>query len=457
MGCGDDDAKIAEAFNPIHESPDVELTGVTDTSVTYAFSGDQPPLAVGDVIASAQGNGFLRKITAVSSSGNTLIVSTAQARLTDAVEEGSFSDSVALNVGDAVNAEAGGRRLVATKMLRGAAVVGNAIQLNNVVLYSANGLTVRIPRGHISFSAGLDIGAKLRWFKVQEFHAIASGSLDTDIDLEATAQLSLTREKEVAVATFTSVALQFIGPVPVIEVITLEFLVGARAEMTGAMTATTGIDGSAAVTFGAEYVRDNGWDGIGDRSFNMSADTPTFSGSAGVTLRGYVKPQITVAFYGLAGPYLAAEPYVEFDADLAVGPSIDWRVVAGIDAILGFNVSALGYDIFDYNHAFNLYNRELASGHFGMTYNLAGTWKFLWYDTPSVGTHTLALTQTGSRIAGTLGANAVSGSIVNRTVTFVQSGPTTYTFTGTISPGSSSMSGTWDDGAGVDNWSATKR
>ncbi len=455
-GCGDSDYTLSPDYNPINMSDTAECSCITDDSVTYTFTNGVPPnLAPGQIIASGDGDGFLRKITSVSVSGNTITAQTEQAVLTDALEDADMIDTVPLDVGAAASPESTGLKLV--KALDGVQVTKAGIPLNNVTIFSGSGLTVRIPSGNINFDTDLDIGLRIRKAKLEEFHAIAGGSMAVDLDIEATASKTISYGKEISLAQFQSVAVQWIGPVPIVEVITLDFVVGFDAALTGTMTARTGIDGSASLSIGARY--ENGsWDGVRTASKSMSATPPTFSGSAGLTIRGYVRPAISVKFYSIAGPELGLEPYLEFDGTLVAGPAIDWDLSAGIDLVVAFEISLLGKDLARFDKSFNIWAMSLASGTIGASYNLTGTWDLKFYEGPSYGLHELVLTQSGSNLSGRIDSNNVTGTVSSNNVTIVE--PLigfTLTYTGTIASGSGSMSGTWDDGGGTDQWSAAKR
>ncbi len=455
-GCGSKDEGdyiISENFNAIHLAENVKLEAVTDDTVTYTYTGEAPVLLEGQIIASSAGAGFLRRVKAVSFSDSTIIVQTEQATLTDAVQMGNVLETIPLTVGPSASLE--GRKMELTRRLKGVGISEDGIPLNNVTIFSGGGLSVKIPTGYIKFDTNLDIGLKIKHWKVSEFHAVAGGSIEVDLNLQATATKTLSLGKEISIAQFSTVAVQFIGPVPVVEVITLDFLVGFDASMTGTMTAITGLQGAASVSFGARY-DGYSWQGERNASKSMSADPPTFSGSAGVTLRGYVRPVISVKFYSVAGPYLGAEPYLEFAGTLVSGPALDWILSAGFDVVLGFEVKILSYEVADFNQHINVWSMQLANGQIGASYNLTGTWDLKWYEGGSYGLHVLILTQSGSTISGTLDSNAVSGSISGNTVSFVRPGSPPITFSGTIASGSNSMSGTWDDTMGSDNWSADK-
>lgn len=348
-------AEISENVRSLESSGNVSLMAADGTSVTYSFEGDAPSIAEGDIIYSSEGNGFLRKVKSVVVSGNQVVAETEQATLTEAIVGGEFSDVVPLSIGG----QAAGVKLVAASMIKGASIYEGGIDFSGTVLYSQSGLTVTIPRGSIAFDADLYLDAKIQNRQVSYFHAFAEGNMAFELELDATAARAFSLNEEVRVAEFKTIAYQFVGPVPVIEVITLGFDVGFESSLNGIASVSASVDGSAGLRFGAQY-SDGQWSPIGEVDTDFNAPAPSLSISGAVALKGYVRPSISVEFYDVTGPYLEVCPYGQLTGNLS-GASVSWAVTGGLEAGLGFSVEILDYELANYSKEWVLWEAELAS------------------------------------------------------------------------------------------------
>ena len=112
---------------------------------------------------------------------------------------------------------------------------------------------------------------------------------------------------------------------------------GASGGATGAIT--TGFTGSNLTEVGGRY-EDGGWTSVFENQASFAPLPTGWSGEAGASVRVYVRPQLDLVFYTVAGPLIGLEPYLEATGILD-SPNWELEVAGGIDARLGFSVEIL--------------------------------------------------------------------------------------------------------------------
>ncbi len=168
---------IADEAKVIDVQPNLSLQTITDNTITYSYTGGTPDIATGDVLVSGEGEGYLRRVTGVSASANELTVQTEQAVLTDIIEKGEIDTTLTLDFG----------AMKVAKMAEGVSIQDEVIDLSNVSLTGVIGdadYDFTITNGSISFEPGLNIGVQIDESRIQEFHAIANGTLEFNFDID---------------------------------------------------------------------------------------------------------------------------------------------------------------------------------------------------------------------------------------------------------------------------------
>jgi DNA-binding beta-propeller fold protein YncE len=167
-------------------------------------------------------------------------------------------------------------------------------------------------------------------------------------------------EKE-AVPPIKKTVIHFIGPWPVVEVYRLSFMVGVETGAQAAGTVETGVESENSVTVGGEY-RNQSWSPIidGRREFRQK---PVEWGAEGeASARVYVRPAIEVFLYGVVGPQVDAEPYLDWRGQTNP-PMWMWSLNGGADAHLQMKWQKLHERVAFYEKEFTLIDEvEIASG-----------------------------------------------------------------------------------------------
>lgn len=322
------------------------LVSISSDSLTFTFqSGFTTKYnpAVNDVLVIEKGSGLLRKITNIQTSGNETVITTKQATLTDAIEQGNISLKQSLQKA---------RISKVDYYYKGINYKLNKGQESNfdfdldVVLYDLDGNQnttndqVKLV-GNFILSADVLFETSISSFKLQ--NAKIGLEATNSESLELIANLNYTVEKEITLATvhFSPIYFQ-LGPVPVVILIELDIKAGGSGYANASMT--VGFDNSITYEAGINYVRGQGWNPYSEFSNEFNYNPPVLTANAGA--RVFVKPEISIAVYGVLAGYAGAEAYGEILVDLFNTPW--WELYAGLDFGVGARAEILGVELFDY-------------------------------------------------------------------------------------------------------------
>ncbi len=379
----------------LDELSGITVQGISDDQVIITFSSSAPDISSGDCIVSSEvvGSHFgcIRNVVNVDIQESTMTIETSEARLTDAVIQCSVDTTFSIVMSSMVLNEQpsipepeqiGVRetsRIHSTSRfvaMNGVRSFGKGLDLSNVTLYSGNvggaDLTVSISSGSIEFEPDMDIGWEIENSQVTEFHAIATGDLTFNCDIEVTVGGSLNFSADTTIASFSHVFVQFIGWFPVVEVVTLSFVAGFEVEADAAASVETGFDHTNTISVGAEY--EGSWSSVWEYNPQLTGHQTDWTTDGEFEIRGFVRPVISVDLYGIMGPYLEIEPYLGFRGGIestldlkfrAIVLDIQqtaeriglgskdytywWELAGGVTGTLGFDISILGYSLANFN------------------------------------------------------------------------------------------------------------
>lgn len=324
-------------------------------------------------------NGFLRKVVSTSHTVDGLIVETEQALVTDAVQEGSFqfnADTPALGAtgpkahkgknpglssqgnGDPIKLlDFAGKTLLDEK---GTVELGGG----QTVDFHASATTTK---GSVNFTPSWDIGAEIGFFKVKEFHAVATGEVSAEIEIDAQLDTSTTLDgdalaqliaQKVSKSTDTTLwdypinlGTAHIGPLPI--PISAEFKTTIACDFAygGKLEVLVGANGSAKITAGLRY--ENGdFTPVFDHGEGFNLTGPAYTMGGAIKLRCDLKPRFELKFYDLASAEIWADAYASVYGAAQCGSGqltgqVEGEAYAGAMAAVHARADAFGLVKFD--------------------------------------------------------------------------------------------------------------
>jgi len=361
---GDEDWSIRENVVVVDEGGGPQLR--SREGDRFVFSAGGPggrKLAAGDiVVGTSEDGGFLRRVESVAAQGEEVVAETSQAAFVDAVERGTLDARLSLSggTGSRRNPLTGGLECLEQNL-----DLSLGIDLSGTVLYSGEvggaEVVLDIPTGRVVFDPDVDIHAEVAWGGLEEFSTIARGRLTFEVEGRLQASAAFSHSDEVELYSISKTFVQWIGYFPVVEVVTLSILAGYEANAEARGRVQSGFDSTAEVVVGARY-QDGDWEEVWEPSFELKGRDPIWDASGSVGVRVYVKPEMRVDFYAVAGPYLSVEPYLDYQAEISLA-DWSWELAAGLEGDLGFQVQILDWSLADFNTKLVDLRRPLLSDH----------------------------------------------------------------------------------------------
>jgi hypothetical protein len=281
---------------------------VTSEALIFPAMGNQALLArqPGDVLLGAGGAGFLRRVAAVRSDGERIVVDTLPASLADAFLDARL-DATLDPLGSAAPPDDDGARAQALTLR------GVSYQIDDTTLSLGGGARVRLFAGRVALAQPrVELRLRLDASGVRELAVTLEGDLSAELALSAELRASgglsekLIKLGETPPALFTL----FAGPVPIVVSTRLEVYAGARLEAEGAGLVQAG--GRAASRLVASATWRDGRVALGPApSLSVAGNGPTLSGATGrARVAAFVTVKLAIRLYDVAGPYVTVEPYL---------------------------------------------------------------------------------------------------------------------------------------------------
>jgi formylglycine-generating enzyme required for sulfatase activity len=327
------------------------LTSVSDTGA-FTFSQGSAALSevgAGDIISgspsSAAPNGFLRKVTAVTIDGGQTVVQTSAATLDEAIQQGEAHLIRALTpaqVQSAVYAPG----VSAAPQTPGAHGAVFTLDINDVVLYDMDGDPFTTDDqlkadGSLEVEPSFNFDLQIKNWRLEQLSF--SETVREKVTIEVKSKIfseSVQAEKELARYTFSPVTVM-VGNFPVVIVPVLTLVVGVDGSLE--VSVTTQVSEDVMLTGGLQYAG-NAWSPIKQETHEFSWQPPTLSAS--LIAKGYAGPRLMILLYGILGPQIKLDGYVELEANLFETPW--WKLYAGVQLSAGVTMEVLSKTIADY-------------------------------------------------------------------------------------------------------------
>ncbi|MGM0558371.1 MAG: hypothetical protein ACQEVA_18445, partial [Myxococcota bacterium] len=305
-----------------------------DASSDFAGQVAEGRILASEQIEGVAPSGMLQRVISVREEGGELVATTRQATLAETFERADFEMSRNISP-DEIQSTQSLREGVSVQTLQPEEAqqeVGQPVELSfdQVVVdtdgdQSTTDDQLRL-NGSIAFGAALDTDVQIRAFKLRRF--LFAMELQESVDIEMEGDFDgADIEQSVRVANVNIDTISFqIGPVPVVIKIDMIVTMGIDGSLTAEIR--VGAVQSASARIGAEYTDGDGWNGINESSSDFQTPPPELSFDR-VNARGWVRPQLEVKLYGVAGPFVFAEPFLRFEAEVYTSPF--WELYGGLN------------------------------------------------------------------------------------------------------------------------------
>ena len=321
------------------------------------FNDTIPSISDSSIIVGQTGNGFLRKVTGHSQTGNIVTMQTTQASLADIIKSGAIRFTIDNNNLDTVSSKSDMNNFTKIDyLLKGVSIknpsknTNDGFQYNfsNVNLYDNGTINLSIPSGYIkfnpnfvfNFNSSLQTGVNKFYFYTD--HALLQNNINVQLTASQSVQL-LNLEKKLA--QYSKNVFFLVGNVlPVFVKFTTTLKAKFTADIGANVTATSGITNTNTLSLGVKY-ENNQWQNVFNASVNNNITPVTVNGNVNTQLRLELIPEVSAKIYGVAGPFVEPSFWLQYNA--AVGsPNLDWNAAlkAGINCTAGVETICLDDD-----------------------------------------------------------------------------------------------------------------
>ena len=343
---------IPDTTNILSEDTTDHLTSISQDGGTFTFAESTPELealAAGEIMVSeisdVAPNGFLRKVTNITTSNGQTIVTTQPATLEDAIQQGSLHVTQQLTPADvATSLNLAGVSLQANTM----ATLEDTffINVDDVVLYDNDGNPGTTndqikANGTIEIAPDFDFTVEIRDWELKNLSMFNTTTETAELEFVTEVEFNLIKEeKEIARYYFSPITV-FVGFVPIVFQPVLTVNVGIDGDIH--VGVTTSVTQEATLNAGLTY-DDNKWTPASDFSNSFTYNPPTLS--AGLDMKGYAGAQVTLLLYGVTGPYVEVNTYLKLEADVLATPW--WKLFGGLEVPAGVKIEIFSHTVAGY-------------------------------------------------------------------------------------------------------------
>ena len=347
--------EIPETTNVLPGDTLGKLDSVSGGGAIMVFSSEDgvlSRLSIGDVIvcgvSAKTPTGLLRRITGIDKSGGHVTLTTEEVTLEETMNRGSLKAHITLTPGMVAQSQSlvAGVDLGDTYSAQG---LQFSIPMKDVVLYKEGSKEVKLTGG-ITFEPSFDVDMSIDYDpsrfweppELKKFSFTTTLMEKAEIKLVAGVDLlNLKGEVELAKYMFSPITF-FVGSIPVVLVPTLTVKLGASGKVSTSMS--TGVTQQASVTAGLSYAGGI-WEPVSGFENTFDFQSPTIK--AGAEAKAYIKPQLSLMLYTLAGPHASIEGYLKLIADPTAEPW--WSLRAGIKGDVGAEIRVLSKVVASYS------------------------------------------------------------------------------------------------------------
>lgn len=328
-----------------------QFISLDSTDYTITFSNNDSPIQqilVGDIIISSAGEGLLRRVKNISTVDDKIKVQTESATLTDVIQQGSIEYDQPLTVSQIKSID---YHYAGVKLNKGSIKSGQQRQFNwdiNAVLYDYDGKsTTTADQIKLvgSFNCDWRLSTKIDVGFFEGLKEVKFGFESSEnLDLQLIAGLQYNFEKKITLATvnFSPIVIT-VGIVPIVFTPQLKVIVGFDGSANASITSE--ITQSLTFNAGVKYLKSKGWAPFQTFANEINFQPPqlNLNASAG----SYIKPELLIKVYSVAGPYANIKLYGRLDANIVETPW--WKLYGGITLSAGAKVNIIDKFLLEFN------------------------------------------------------------------------------------------------------------
>ena len=314
---------------------------------TLAFAGETGQIArlrAGDVLLAAAGPefpaGLCRKVVSVGEQGGEVVVETAQAELSDVIDQGEVGFHMRITAADLPD---DGIRAPGVRIVRDEAQPGTIPGIRGADDSDGVTFTLTAPiadwaeaEGAITIDPDAYCDWEIGWGGLESAYYTQVLNTSTDVSVSMKKDIDGTKEITLYKRTLTPITIM-VGAVPVVILPEFEVKVGVDGQIVAGVTAGMALTTETWATISW----DGNWHLNCGSSYDATPKPPRVFGQ--LTVTGFASAGLAFEVYGVAGPTAELKPYVELAADTQLDPW--WTLSAGLKGEIGLEVEVFDHGV----------------------------------------------------------------------------------------------------------------
>ncbi len=242
---------------------------------TYTYFGNNLPAFIpNDIIVGMTGEGYLRKVTSVTSQAGQVTLTTTPAKLEDVFQQAN------------INFAAG---------------ISNTFDLGNSVLFQDGVASVKATGGSINIFPNWNFNMQFQNGTMTGFSALCqNGTLNANVQMSVAASSAENINSSVVLNPISNRTIVWIGQLPIVVTTYLSYVANVSGNVTALTNGTPSFTTSDNYTLGDVYSA-GGWQGVYNFSHTASL-TNSIPPLAGFNLSCSIAPQMVQKIYGVVCP-----------------------------------------------------------------------------------------------------------------------------------------------------------
>jgi DNA-binding beta-propeller fold protein YncE len=353
----------------------LEFEYAIDSTYFYRIIYQPPRIRAGHIIIGSDGEGYIRRVTGVSVSGDRMILQTTRARLVDAVDHGETAVTIPIGFGSMAASDVfrtstsidSGRQHdpMLTGFVRcaeGVALSGGGISISDLTLFeqeiSGYPASIRITEGYVEFNPTVRLGMMIWNGGIRRIDARLDGTFVSECDLSIDIPEPMAMAGELPLASAGRRIVHYMGRVPIVAVVELDFVLTYRFTGLYSGDCIAGFHGAAGLTLGSLYELGN-WMDISSIE-SEAVGTPLSCGEfSNANMLISIEPRVRVILYGEPFAGMACGVHDSLAVSAGTPPVWEWSMSSTLEGTCGIDPDILaprpeGYEIEPLVHTISL-------------------------------------------------------------------------------------------------------
>ncbi len=355
-----------------------EFEYAIDSTYVFRFPYEAPRVYAGHIVIGSEGEGYLRRVTDVSISGDRMILQTTRARFTEAVRHGETEAVIPIGFGSSTSMVSAPARAPSepdhhpsaalpryVRCAEGVIPSGGGIDISGLELFeediSGYPASIRIEKGFVGFDPSVHLILRIQNGAIGKLETRAEGEFTLECDLSIDIPETMDVGGEMPLASAGRRIVHYMGPVPIALLVELDFVL--KYSFTGLYPGGCGASfrGTTDLTVGALYELGR-WTDISSLRPEGSGAPSSCIERIDAKLQISVEPRVTLSIFGEPLADMVCGTHDSFSVATYELPAWEWSMFSRAECGYAIDPDILATEPARYGDEFRSPALHLGSG-----------------------------------------------------------------------------------------------